>query len=68
MALDDGFNAVFYMSLFTLVCTSISLSIRYCYKSKCTDFTCCCISLKRNAEIEKEEDLTLPEKPEINNI
>ena len=42
MALDDGVNAVFYMSLFTLVCTSISLSIRYCYKSKYTDFTCCC--------------------------
>ena len=37
MALDDGVNGIFYLSLVTLLCTSISLSIRYCYKSKCIE-------------------------------
>jgi len=68
MALDDGVNAVFYVSIFTLICTSISLSIRYCYKSKCLEFNCCCFSLKRNVETEKEEDLKMPENIQINNI
>jgi len=68
MALDDGVNAVFYVSIFTLICTSISLSIRYCYKSKCTEFACCCFSLKRSVETEKQEDLQMTDKLQINNI
>ena len=68
MALDDGVNAVFYVSIFTLICTSISLSIRYCYKSKCLEFSCCCLTLKRSVETEKEEDLKIPENIQINNI
>ena len=34
----------------------VTLLIRYCYKSKCTEFECCCFKLKRNVDVEKEED------------
>ena len=58
MALDDGVNGIFYLSLLTLLCTSISLSIRYCYKSKCLEFQCGCIKFKRDVDVdvEKQED------------
>jgi len=56
MALDDGVNGIFYLSLLNLLCTSISLSIRYCYKSKCLEFKCGCIKLKRDVDVEKQED------------
>ena len=56
MALDDGVNGIFYLSLLTLLCTSISLSIRYCNKSKCLEFQCGCIKLKRDVDVEQQED------------
>ena len=55
--LDDGVNGIFYISILTLLCSSLALSIKYCYKSKCTEFECLCFKLKRNVDIEKEEDL-----------
>jgi hypothetical protein len=59
MAIDDGVNAVFYMSVITLVIGSIGLCIRMAYKSKCSECSCLCLKIKRNVEIEKEEDLIL---------
>ena len=59
MAFDDGVDGMFYLSIFTLICSSIGLSIRYCYKSKCSEFSCCGMKIIRNVDIEKEEDLSV---------
>jgi len=53
---ENSIDAVFFLSLTGLFCTSVTLLIRYCYKSKCTEFECLCFKLKRNVDIEKEED------------
>jgi hypothetical protein len=53
---ENSIDAVFFLSLTGLFCTSVTLLIRYCYKSKCTEFECLCMKLKRNVDIEKEED------------
>ena len=53
---ENSIDAVFFLSLTGLFCTSVTLLIRYCYKSKCTEFDCLCFKLKRNVDIEKEED------------
>ena len=56
MALDDGVNGMFYLSVITLICGSFGLAIRYCYRSKCKECECCGFKIKRDVDIEKEED------------
>ena len=53
---ENSIDAVFFLSLAGLLCTSVTLLIRYCYKSKCTEFECLCFKLKRDTQTEKEED------------
>ena len=65
MPLDDGVNAMFYLSMSTILCTALTLSIRFCYKSKCSEVECCCVKIKRDVQVELEEDLN---QPENNNI
>ena len=61
MAIEDhlieGVNGIFYITIATLFCTSISLLIRYSYKSRCTEIKCCCFSIKRDPISENQEDL-----------
>jgi len=54
----DGF---FWLSLSTIIFTSIGLFIRYAYKTKCTKVTICggCLKVERDIETEKEEDMTV---------
>ena len=33
MSVDEGVNGMFYLSIATLLCTFMTLSIKYCYKS-----------------------------------
>ena len=54
---SEGVNGIFYISLFTLFCTGITLSIKYCYKSKCKSLECGCIKVIRDVDVEKQEDL-----------
>ena len=51
MTFDDGVNAMFYLSMCTMICSSLTLLIRFCYKSKCSGFKCFCINVKRDIEI-----------------
>ena len=37
----------------------MTLSIKYCYKSKCKDVEICCIKIKRDIEVELQEDINL---------
>ena len=54
---ENSIDAVFFLSLAGLLCTSVTLLIRYFYKSKCTEFECFCFQLKRDVDVEKEEDI-----------
>ena len=54
---ENSIDAVFFWSLAGLICTSTTLLIRYCYKSKCSEFECFCFKLKRDTLTEKEEDM-----------
>ena len=67
MAIDEGVNGMFYLSIATLLCSSLTLLIRFCYKSKCSEFKCLCIKIKRDVNIEKEEDLKLGTEKIITN-
>ena len=44
---ENSIDAVFFLSLAGLLCTSVTLLIRYCYKSKCSEFECFCFKLKK---------------------
>ena len=53
---ENSIDAVFFLSLAGLMCTSMTLLIRYCYKSKCNEVECLCLKIKRDTQTEKEED------------
>ena len=55
--ITEGVNAVFYISLCTIFCTSISLAFKFCYKSKCKEVDLCCLKIVRDVDVEKQEDL-----------
>ena len=55
--ITDGVNAVFYISITTILCTSVSLAFKYWYKSKCKTLECGCIKVIRDVDVEKQEDL-----------
>ena len=50
----DGF---FWLSLSTIIFTSIGLFIRYSYKSKCKEVSCCCLKVVRDIDTERQEDM-----------
>jgi hypothetical protein len=60
MSVDEGVNGMFYLSIATLLCTCMTLSIKYCYKSKCKEVKFCCIKITRDIEVELKEDLQNP--------
>jgi hypothetical protein len=57
----DGF---FWLSLATIIFTSVGLFIRYSYKSKCKEVSCCCLKIVRDIDIERQEDMGLQSKSE----
>ena len=52
-------DSTFWLSLATLIIGSIAVTIRACYKSKCTDFKCCygLISIERDVDVEEHIDM-----------
>ena len=64
----SALTEVFYISLATLTFGSIAMSIRMGYKSKCSEVECGCIKIKRDVNIEKEEDLLQPPSPKQNDV
>jgi hypothetical protein len=58
MPIDEtSINAVFFLSLGTLICSFSSLIVKYCYKSKCKSVKICCLKITRDIETELKEDL-----------
>lgn len=60
MSVDEGVNGMFYLSIATLLCTFMTLSIKYCYKSKYKEVKFCCIKITRDIEVELKEDIVNP--------
>jgi hypothetical protein len=55
----EGIDGVFFITIATLSCGFFGLVVRYCLKSKCEDISLCYgfISVKRNVELEVEEEM-----------
>ena len=55
----DTFDAVFWITISTLVCGSFGLVVRYCLKSKCDNISICCglINVHRDVKLEVEEEM-----------
>ena len=51
----DQFNSVFFITITTITLGVISLSVKYCLKSKCDQFECCCLKIHRNTNQEARE-------------
>ena len=55
----NTFDAVFFLTIGSLVCGGFALVIRYCLKSKCDNINLCfgLITVHRNVELEAEEEM-----------
>ena len=52
--LAEGVNAYFYLSILTLLMGGVGLIVRYSYKSKCKEVSCCCLKIVRDIETERD--------------
>lgn len=59
MSWYDQFNAVFFISLATIVVGAFGLSVKYCLKSKCEHLSLCCgiIKIDRRVDLEVQEHI-----------
>ena len=62
--ITQGIDGFFWLSLSTIIFTSVGLFIRYSYKSKCKEVSCCCLKVIRDIDVEKQEDMALESKSE----
>ena len=64
--MSSSLDAVFWLSLSTLVCGSVGLMIKTIYKIKCSEVKCCCgcLELKRDVDDEMKIDLERGEEIE----
>ena len=55
---DDG---VTILAIITIIIAAFSMVTKLCFKSNCSDFTCCCglLNIKRNVEIENDTDIDI---------
>ena len=53
----ETFNAVFWITISTLVCGSFGLVVRYCLKSKCDNVNICCGLINVHRDVKIENDL-----------
>lgn len=52
-----GFSEAFWVGLTAGGFAFIGLVVRYCYKSKCRKISLCGITIERDIDAEKEEDI-----------
>jgi hypothetical protein len=59
MSWIQEFNGVFFLSLATILAGAVGLSFRYCFKSKCENFSICCglLSVDRRVDLETSLDM-----------
>ena len=59
MSWIETYNAVFFISLATILVGAFGVSVKYCLKSKCEHFSLCCglIKIDRRVDLEVEEEM-----------
>jgi len=59
MPFYETFDAVFWITITTILTGSVGLAIKFCLKSKCDDVNCCWggLVIHRNVELEQEEEM-----------
>ena len=52
------FNAIFFITITTIMIGSFGLILKFCLKSKCENFDCCwgLVNVKRNVDIEAQQE------------
>lgn len=55
----ETFDAVFWITISTLVCGSVGLVVRYCLKSKCDNINICygLVNVHRDVKLEVEHEM-----------
>ena len=55
---DDGITI---LAIITLILGAVSMISKLCFKSKCSNITCCCglLNIKRNVEIENDTEIDI---------
>lgn len=49
-------SEVFLSLIVTSVIGLVGVSLRICYKSKCSEVNCCCFKIKRDTQAETQEE------------
>jgi hypothetical protein len=59
MSWIQEFNGIFFLSLATILTGAFGLSVRYCLKSKCENFSLCfgLLNIDRRVDLEVQEHL-----------
>lgn len=59
MIWTETYDAVFFLSLCTLLCSGFGLAIKYCLKSKCEHLSLCfgAIIVDRRVDLETQEEI-----------
>jgi hypothetical protein len=59
MSWTETYDGVFFLSLATILASSLAVAIRYCLKSKCEDFSICygLLRVERRVDLETQVDL-----------
>jgi hypothetical protein len=59
MPFYETFDAVFWITIATIITGSVGLAIKYCLKSKCDDISCCwgCLVIHRNVDLEAASEM-----------
>ena len=51
----DEYNSVFFISIATITTGFIGVVLKFCFRSKCSRFSCCGITVERDVNAELEE-------------
>lgn len=59
MSWIDTYDAVFFISLATILVGAFGVSAKYCLKSKCEHFSCCygLFTIDRRVDLEVQEEI-----------
>ena len=59
MSWIDTYDAVFFISLATIIVGAFGVSAKYCLKSKCEHFSCCygLFTIDRRVDLEVQEEI-----------
>jgi hypothetical protein len=59
MTWTETYDAVFFISLATILVGALGVSAKYCLKSKCEHFSCCCglFVIDRRVDLEVQEHI-----------